>query len=113
MAKIIAVANQKGGVGKTTTTLNVGVAAAALGKKVLLVDFDPQGALTLTFGRDPLAFEHTIYDVLIEKSSITQVIVHTEGGPDLAPSNLNLAGAEIELLNELGRENFLKDIILI
>ena len=110
MAKIIAVANQKGGTGKTTTALNLGAALAEQGKRVLLVDFDPQGALTLAHGIDPDGLETTIYDALINPSmTLASVLITTEGGPDLAPTNLDLSGAEVELLSEIGREMYLAD----
>jgi chromosome partitioning protein len=110
MCKIIAVANQKGGTAKTTTTLNLGAALAEAGKRVLLIDFDPQAALTLAHGINPLRLKQTIYDGLLDSAlPLTQIIVATQGGPDLVPANLNLAGAEVELLSEIGRELFLKE----
>lgn len=110
MTKIIAIANQKGGVAKTTTALNLGAALSEVGKKVLLIDFDPQGALTLSHGIDPLNLAHTIYEALMNPDlPISEVIVSTPGGPDLIPSNLDLSGAEAELLSEIGREFFLKE----
>lgn len=111
MTKIIAVANQKGGVGKTTTTMNIGAAAAELGKRVLLVDFDPQGALTLSFGINPPTLKSGIYNALIGQAEVSEVIIKTETGPHLAPANLDLAGAEVELLSEIGRELFLKEAL--
>ena len=110
MSRIIAVANQKGGTAKTTTTLNLGDALVKSGKKALLVDFDPQAALTLSHGLNPLNLEQTIYDALLNPELVmSQIIVSTLDGPDLAPANLNLAGAEVELLSEIGREMFLKE----
>jgi chromosome partitioning protein len=110
MCKIIAVANQKGGTAKTTTTLNLGAALAEASKRVLLIDFDPQAALTLAHGINPLGLKQTIYDGLLDNAlPLTQIIVATQDGPDLVPANLNLAGAEVELLSEIGRELFLKE----
>ena len=110
MTKIIAVANQKGGTGKTTTTLNLGAALAEQGKRVLLVDFDPQGALTLAHGIDPDHLDKTVYEALIDPNlPMAKVIIKTEGGTDLAPTNLDLSGAEVELLSEIGREMYLSE----
>lgn len=110
MCKTIAVANQKGGTAKTTTTLNLGAALAEAGKRVLLVDFDPQAALTLAHGINPLSLKQTVYDVLIAGDlPLTAITVIIANGADLAPANLNLAGAEVELLSEIGREMFLKE----
>jgi chromosome partitioning protein len=110
MGKTIAVCNQKGGTAKTTTIGCLGAALAEAKKKVLLVDFDPQAALTLTCGIDPLSIKQTIYDALLSQElKLASVIIHTEDGPDIAPASLNLAGAEVELLNEIGRETFLKE----
>jgi len=110
MGEIITIANQKGGTAKTTTALNLGAALAEAGKKVLLIDFDPQAALTLAHGIDPLGLEHTIYDVLLGPDlRLSEVVVSTQNGPDLAPSNIDLAGAEVELLGQIGRETFLRE----
>ena len=112
MAKVLAVANQKGGTGKTTTTLNLGAALCEQGKRVLLIDFDPQGALTLAHGLDPLALDRTVYEALVDESvSVPDIIMSTEEGPDIAPANLNLSGAEVELLGEIGREAYLRDAL--
>jgi chromosome partitioning protein len=110
MAHIIAVANQKGGVGKTTTTINLGAALAEQGRRVLLVDLDPQGTLALGFGINPYRLNETLYDVLINPEVRIQCIIQ-QPRPQLAvvPSNIDLAGAEVELLNEIGRERVLKE----
>jgi chromosome partitioning protein len=107
--KILAIANQSGGVGKTTTTMNLGTALAESGEKVLLVDLDPQGTLTIAHGFDPDRLSQTIYTALINPSfNIEGAILPTENGPDLIPANLDLSAAEVELLGELARETFLK-----
>jgi chromosome partitioning protein len=106
--QIYAIAQQKGGVGKTTTAINLGVALAERGHRVLLVDLDPQGALTAGLGRNPLALTRTVYDVLREERlQFSEVIVATPAGVDLAPANIDLAAAEIELSSEPGRERIL------
>lgn len=110
MGKVIAIANQKGGTAKTTTALNLGAALVEAGKRVLLIDFDPQAALTLAHGLQPGELERTIYNVLMDPGfPLVEIIVATKEGPDLAPSNLDLSGAEAELLSEIGRERFLKE----
>lgn len=106
--RIYAIAQQKGGVGKTTTALNLGAALAGAGKRVLLVDFDPQGALTAGVGHNPPALEATIYDVLRESGrDLASVVLKTEAGPDLIPANIDLSAAEIQLASEPGRERIL------
>lgn len=108
--KIIAIANQNGGVGKTTTTMNLGAALSESGESILLVDLDPQGTLTIAHGFDPDNLSNTIYTTLVDHHFDTkEAILKTENGPNLIPANLDLSAAEIELLNELGRETYLKE----
>jgi len=108
--RIYAIAQQKGGVGKTTTVINLGAALAAQGRRVLLVDLDPQGALTAGLGKNPLALSLTVYDVLRgSEAGIGQVILKTEAGLDLVPANIDLAAAEIQLASEPGRERILAE----
>jgi chromosome partitioning protein len=102
MARILAFANQKGGVAKTTTTLSIGAALAAAGKTVLAVDMDPQAALTYSMGVDPDALAETVNDVLVRRLPVEKVIVSRE--IDLVPANIDLAGAEAILLAKTGRE---------
>lgn len=110
MGKIIAVSNQKGGVGKTTTTVNVAACLAKLGKKVLLVDIDPQGNSTSGLGIDKRRCEKTVYDCLVNEEKAENVIVETDyENLFVCPSNLDLSGAEIELISVMGRENRLKE----
>lgn len=107
MSKVIAIANQKGGVGKTTTTISLGAALSELGEKVLLIDMDPQGTLSIALGISGV--NGTMYDVLRDMdASLENVILPTATDCDLAPSNIHLAGAEVELINEPGREFMLK-----
>ncbi len=98
MARIIAVANQKGGTGKTTTTLNIGVALAERGKTVTLIDLDPQASLTYALGADPENLQRTIYDVLISPEvPLRDAVLRTRQNLSLVPANIDLAGAEFEL----------------
>lgn len=109
MSKIIAVANQKGGVGKTTTSVNLGAGMASLGKRVLLVDIDPQGNTTSGVGINKADVAHCIYDVLIEEIHPREAIVETNiPGLHLIPATIQLAGAEIELVSTISREVRLK-----
>ena len=108
--KVIAIANQNGGVGKTTTTMNLGAALSESGESVLLVDLDPQGTLAIAHGFDPDNFSNTIYTALINHHfDIKKAILKTQNGPNLIPANLDLSAAEVELLNELGRETYLRE----
>ncbi|MDY3127010.1 MAG: ParA family protein [Corynebacterium sp.] len=108
-ATIISMCNQKGGVGKTTSTINMGACLAELGRKVLLVDLDPQGALSAGLGLSHDEIEDTIYDVMLDSQvSIHSAIKHTDvAGLDLVPANIDLSAAEIQLVNEVGREHTL------
>ena len=113
MARVIAFANQKGGVAKTTTTLSIGAALAQLGRTVLAVDMDPQAALTYSMGVDPDALDETVNDTLVRRLPVEKVIVSRE--IDLIPANIDLAGAEAILLAKTGREyaleRALRDIV--
>lgn len=108
-ATIIAMANQKGGVGKTTSTINLGACLAEAGRKVLLVDLDPQGALTAGIGVHYEDVDLTIYDVMIDNNITVHQAIHHTGVPglDVIPANIDLSAAEIQLVNEVGREQVL------
>src|SRR5919201_756558 len=105
MGKVIAPANQKGGVGKTTTAINLGAALAEQGSQILLVDMDPQGALSVGLGLNPMALERTIYNLLMEPKLDAKGVVQTTKvvGVDLLPSNIDLAAAEVLLVGEVAR----------
>lgn len=111
MGRIVAVVNQKGGVGKTTSTINLGAALAEEGARVLLVDFDPQGALSVGLGLNPNAMDTTVYNLLLDRSvSLEDVVVTSKiPGLDLIPSNIDLSAAEVMLVNEVAREQLLKN----
>ncbi|WP_326502414.1 AAA family ATPase [Rothia nasimurium] len=108
-ARIISMVNQKGGVGKTTSTINLGAALAEAGRRVLLVDFDPQGALSAGFGANPHELDLTVYNVMMDrKVDIREVIQGTEfENIDLLPANIDLSAAEVQLVNEVAREQVL------
>ena len=108
-ATVLAMCNQKGGVGKTTSTINLGAALAEYGRRVLLVDFDPQGALSVGLGVQPHQLDQTIYNLIVErKTTIDEVIMPTTvDGMDLLPSNIDLSAAEVQLVTEVGREQTL------
>jgi chromosome partitioning protein len=108
-ARVIAMVNQKGGVGKTTSTINLAAALAEFGRRVLLVDFDPQGALSAGLGANPHDLDDTVYNVLMDrKVDIRDTILETEvENLDLLPANIDLSAAEVQLVNEVAREQVL------
>src|SRR6266702_7136327 len=108
--QVIAFANQKGGVAKTTTTLNLGVACAEEGLRVLLIDLDPQGNLTMSQGLNPDSIERSMFDVLVHQLPIEEVIQRAE--VDLAVSSIDLAGAELALSSMIGRERALEKALV-
>jgi chromosome partitioning protein len=112
-ARVIALCNQKGGVGKTTSTINLGAALAEFGRRVLLVDFDPQGALSVGLGVQPHQLDRTAYNLLMERGvTVDDVLLKTSvAGMDLLPSNIDLSAAEVQLVNEVAREQTLARVL--
>jgi chromosome partitioning protein len=112
-ARTVAVCNQKGGVGKTTTAINLGAALAEVGRRVLLVDFDPQGALSVGLGIQPHDIDSTVYNLLMERDITARDVLHktSVNGMDLLPSNIDLSGAEVQLVHEVGREYVLGGVL--
>jgi chromosome partitioning protein len=113
MGQIIAIANTKGGVGKTTTAINLGAGLQKLGKRVLLVDLDPQSALTASLGINPADLALSVYNVMIDDEGVsaTSIIQSTDSGLDVLPATIDLSAAELELVSELGRESILRDAL--
>jgi len=112
MSRIISIANQKGGVAKTTTAFNLGTALAQLGYKVLLVDLDPQGSLTACCRLDTETLDRTIYDAMMKNVDAADVMVETGVGVDLLPANIDLSLAEVELVNAVARERRLASVLV-
>ena len=112
-ARVLALCNQKGGVGKTTTTINLGAALAELGRRVLLVDLDPQGALSVGLGVNPLQLETTVYNLMMERGvDVEDLLLETDvEGLHLLPSNIDLSAAEVQLVNEVAREQTLRRVL--
>ncbi len=112
-ARVVALCNQKGGVGKTTTTINLGAALAGYGRRVLLVDFDPQGALSVGLGVDAHHLDVSIYNLIMERGLDVRAVIHDTGveGMALLPSNIDLSAAEVQLVGEVAREQALARVL--